>query len=114
MEFNNTLYAPVYDAFGVEVELACLFGAKYKLTAIDKTAGIEVGASSVDVGTIRPALAIRASELNDLGLRPHDLEEAIVTMNGKEWTIKTTLMRPSPNGEKDGEIYAILMDSSND
>lgn len=111
MQFNSVLLNPIYDALGVEIELACLFGAKYKLTAIDKTSGIEVGSSSVDVGTIRPALAIRASELNDLGLRPHDLEEAIVSMNGKEWTIKTTLIRPSPNGELDGEIYAILMDA---
>lgn len=112
LNYTNILYEPIYNALGVQVEIACLFGAKYTLTAIDKTSGVEIGNSSVDVGTVRPVMALRASELKDLGLRPQDLEEGIATLNGREWTIKTTILRPSPNGENDGEIYAVLMDAT--
>lgn len=116
IDYGALLYGPNYLILGVEavLTLPATDGAEITLTALDKTAGVEIGGSSVDgrdnsfttVQTILPAAVVRASEL--LGVDLTDLEDSRLAMNGKTWRVKSYMLKPSPKGEGDGEIYLIL------
>lgn len=112
IDWKSLLYAPVYDIIGVDAVITPATNASaVTLTALDKTAGIEVSdGSGIDVGTVRPAAVIRKQEMLDAGLTPSDLEDANLCMNGKDWRVKSWFPRPSPTGEADGEIYLILIE----
>lgn len=110
MDWTSLLYGPVYSVLGVDATLTLndTAATEISLTAIDKTAGVEVG--SVDVQTIVPAAIVRASELASISLAT--LEDGTLLMNGRTWTIKSHMPKPSPGGEDDGEIYLILYEGA--
>lgn len=107
IDYASLLYSPVYSVLGVEAVLTLpgTDGAEITLTALDKTAGVEVG-GSVEVQTILPAAVVRASELSSVDLT--DLEDSSLAMNGKTWRVKSYMLKPSPKGEGDGEVYLVL------
>jgi hypothetical protein len=107
MDYQSLLYNPNYLIFGVEgtLTLPGTDGDVIVLAAIDKTSGVEVGGSA-DVQTILPAAVVRASELSSISLT--DLEDATLVLNSKTWVVKSHMLKPSPKGEADGEVYLIL------
>ena len=111
MDLDDLLYRPLYNIFGVEAVIRCLYGASFTLTVIDRTSGVEVTeGSGIDVKTIRPAAVLRMRQLTELGLSREDLEDAALDLNGKLWRVKATMPKPAPTGEADGELYLFLME----
>lgn len=81
--------------------------SSYSVTVLDKTIGIPVG-DGVQVSTITPACDMRASEFFGHGLERNDLKSATITFNGKTWGVEYHEMRPSPEGERSGELRLFL------
>ena len=111
MDYTLLLYAPLYDTFGTDAVIRCLYSDAFPIRAIDYTSGIEVTESSgIDVKTIRPAAIIRMRELTDLGLGREDLEDAVLELNDKLWRVKASIPKPGPSGEANGELYLFLFE----
>jgi hypothetical protein len=110
IDFSGLLYDPIYNAFGVPATLLCLYGARFEITVIDKTSGVEVFDGSASVKTMRPAVVLRYAELAPLGLAPADLEGASIEVAGKLSRIKAIMPKPAPTGEADGELYLFLIE----
>lgn len=100
----------IYSTAGIGVTatlMPAITNATYEITAIDKTGGINVG-DDVTVASVKPAAVVRMYELAGLGLTRGDLGGASIEINGQSWVIQSTLPRPSPHGEADGELWLIL------
>lgn len=111
MDWTSLLYGPVYSVIGVTATLTLndTAATEISLTAIDKTSGVEIG-GNVEVQTIVPAAIVRASELASISLAT--LEDGTLVMNSKTWTIKSHMLKPSPKGEGDGEVFLILYEGN--
>lgn len=83
------------------------------VAVIDKTIGIEIGGDG-DAGlqTIRPAAYVRMATLTANSLDRSDLDNGILTINGKDWRIEAHVLRPSPDGELKGEVCMLLRDEA--
>ena len=111
MDYTQLLYAPLYDTFGSDAVIRCLYSDAFPIRAIDCTSGIEVTeGSGIDVKTIRPAAIIRMRELAERGLSRDDLEDAAIELNGKLWRVKASMPKPGPSGEANGELYIFLIE----
>jgi hypothetical protein len=107
MDYASLLYGPIYSVIGVPAVLTLCGGEPpLTLTAIDKTAGVEVSFNGADVVTIRPAAIVRATELANVPLA--SLRNASLEMNGKTWTVVEHGYVPAPTGEGNGEIRLFL------
>lgn len=85
-------------------------GSGLTLRMIDKTVGIEVGEpDDPQVTTILPAAYVRMSELTSNSLTRQDLDNATVTIGGRDWRVKSHLLRPCPDGELAGEVCMFLI-----
>jgi hypothetical protein len=117
IDLGALLYDPLYDTLGVPAVITPgASAAAIEVTVIDRTAGVEVGSaveffgaggrsgSGITVGTVRPAVAVRASELAAKNITTDDLVEGSVILSGKIWRIKTHAPHPP------GEIYLFLLD----
>ncbi len=112
MDYGALLYGPIYAALGVPAQLTLVEGEPPLLvTAIDKTAGVEVATSGAfDVLTIKPAAAVRMRELATLGISLDALDESLLLLNGRLWRVRSHMLKPSPRGELEGEVLLILSD----
>lgn len=109
MTWSETLYAPVYAAFGVTAEITLSGGSiVYEIVALDKTAGVEVQLQGVETTSVQPAVVVRMTDLTELELTPADLRNAEIVINDGTWQVISYYPRPSPMGEGDGELYIIL------
>lgn len=108
MDFQALLFNPAHDLLGVDAKLV-VNGTAYTVRVLDKTTGVDTGVS-VRGQTILPAAIVRVSKLKALGLRPTDLGSSTtyLSLNGSWWSVVTYRLRPSPNGEADGEVYLVL------
>ncbi len=107
MDYQAILYGPIYRVFGVTATIQLEGGDPFDIVAIDNTDGVAVG-NSVDVQTVLPAAVVLMPDLAAQGVAPGELDDGLITLNGKTWTIDAHRARPSPNGEADGELYLIL------
>ena len=110
MDYQATLYGPVYGLLGVPALLRLASGAAFAVTALDKTAGVAVG-GAVDVQTVVPVAVVRVTELAAKGVTPAQIDDGQITLNGVTWEIEAHKPAPSPNGEADGEVYLLLKGS---
>ena len=111
MDYTQLLYGPLYDTFGADAVIRCLYADAFPIRAIDCTSGIEVTeGSGIDVKTIRPAAIIRMRELAERGLSRDDLEDAAIELNDKLWRVKASMPKPGPSGEANGELYLFLIE----
>lgn len=109
MDYQALLFDPIYSIQGVPAALLLANGTLLdSLTALDKTAGIDVGGGDVQVQTIAPAAVLRVAELTARGVALDDLIKAKLLMNGNEWRVNSHRPKPSPKGQRDGEVYLIL------
>jgi hypothetical protein len=102
-------YDAIYTALGVAAVLTPIgTGIPVEdLTVIDKTAGVETG-DGVTVSSIKPAAAMRYYELTAAGVTRAQLNGSTISFNGGSWIVRSTLPRPSPAGEPEGELYLVL------
>lgn len=105
-------YDTIYRRLGVAAVLTTsgTDGDDYDVTVIDKTAGIAVGDGN-EVVTIRPACDVRAVEFFAYGLGRDDLKGAAIAFNGKTWDLTHHELRPSPAGERAGELRLFLSEA---
>lgn len=106
--WTELLLDPIYTALGVTVTFVLADDTIIELVGIDKSGGVEVASSSVDIPTVKPACVVRMADLIELSRAPEDLIDAILTLNGVAWRVVTYFPKPSPRGEADGELYIIL------
>lgn len=109
MDYQSLLFNPIYDLQGVPSALLLADARTIDgLTALDKTAGIDTGDGDVQVPTIAPAAMLRVAELTAKGVTLDNLIKARILMNGNEWRVVSHKTRPSPKGERDGEVLLVL------
>jgi hypothetical protein len=125
VDFDETLYDPVYAAFGVDAIITPTGTGAPTLSviAIDKTKGAEVPAghsgagSGLVVGTIRPCADVRMAELlarlAEHSLTLDALNEATITLqppvgSPSTWSIKSHYPKGGPFGEEAGERRLVL------
>jgi len=110
MDYDAILYGPIYSTLGVPAQLLPRGMAEpIDVTVIDKTVGEDVSESNdVNVQTIKPVAAVRASELAEKGISPTWLDGGLIEFNGFTFDITSYLAKPAPTGESKGEFYLIL------
>jgi hypothetical protein len=97
-DYAAILFNPIYTIQGVPAALLLADGRVIDgITALDKTAGIDVGGGDVQVQTIAPAACVRVGELTDKGVALDDLIRARLLMSGNEWKVMTHRPKPSAN-----------------
>jgi len=110
IDWDGLLYGPAAAVLGVTATFVLddTDGTTFDLDDVhDMTAGATTG-RDVQLDTIRPAADVRAVALAAAGVTAEDLIEATLTMNGKDWTVKSMLPLPAPTGEGQGEVRLIL------
>lgn len=116
MDYGSLLYGPIYDTLGVAatITLADTAGTEIAITAIEKTVGeaIALGGDDLVLQGIKGAAAVRMSDLAAGSVARADMKGSSLTLNGKTWKIHSTLPKPSPMGEFDGELYLMLHEGS--
>lgn len=80
------------------------------LRVIDKTKGVEFTEGESTINSISPACAVRVSDLASRSIDLTKLRSSKIAFNGGTWRIENRLMRPSPDGEANGEVYLILIE----
>lgn len=109
MAFNpKRIMDQLYRTFGVSATLDYGATAPVTCTVIDRTKGVDVGEGDVLQQSIRPVAAARMYELTAAGVTTAELDGGSITFNGKTWDVKSYQLRPSPEGELQGEVYLIL------
>ena len=108
LDYAALLYDPVYGEIGV----ACEFAAgelEASITVIDDTRPKQLPAGPyVDVRGMGPGAFARIPELVANGIARENWQEAVLTFNGKSWTVRSYELRGSPNGEDQGEVRFLL------
>jgi hypothetical protein len=90
IDFDALALGPIYDAFG-EPAVLTLGAASYDLTVIDHTAGVEVQDGGIGLQTIRPAVDVRRSALQTLGIAVADLVGGELLLDGATWRVKSVI-----------------------
>lgn len=109
MDYRSVLYDPVYQIEGVGAKLTLASGQVFDgLTAIDKTAGVQLPGPLAEVETLRPVASMLVGDLLDTGIDPDALDDATLELNDRVWKVNSTRYMPSPAGQADGEIYLLL------
>ena len=114
-------YNALYSIDGKAATLTLVgFSDAISVTAIPKIAGASMdiafsgsrdAAAAFGIETIRPAADVRMSELTDNDVEREDLKGGTITVAGDTWRIETTLPRPSPEGEANGELRLFLIEN---
>lgn len=113
LDFKALLYDPVYTVLGVPAVLRIWSsGPDLELIAIDKTSGVTIK-QAVDVQSVLPGATIRAADLAAAGIELRDVDNATLSLNGRDWRVASLHLSPSPSGELDGEVVLILEDPGN-
>lgn len=110
MDFQASLYDPIYSVYGVPVRLLvpAVSGNWLDATGLDKSAGADVGDKGAQIQTIKPACKLRMTELTALGVAVENLPDAKLQMNGVQYAVTTYKLVPNPNGPRDGQVLAVV------
>lgn len=116
IDWDVALFKPVADTFGVDATLVTADGEPpLSIKVLDMTGGAITGliggtvnGRDIAMDTIRPSADVRAAALEEYGLTAGDVVDARLTMNGKDWIVKSFIPLPSPNGEDRGEYRLVL------
>lgn len=112
IDYQATLYDPIYAAIGVDATLTPAVGDPVVIVVIDKSAGVEIPTKAdSEMQTMLPAAIVRMVEITAAGLSRAAVKDAALLMNGKNWVVDSSLPKPSPAGELDGELYLILSEA---
>ena len=90
IDFDALVLGPVYDAFG-EPAVLSLGPARYDVTVIDHTQGIEVEDGGIGLQTVRPSVDLRRSAFTALGIAMANLIGGELGLGGATWRIKSVI-----------------------
>jgi hypothetical protein len=118
IDWDALLFAPVSATFGVDVTFILADDPSpfpLSLRVLDMTGGASTGliggtvnGRDMAMDTIRPAADVRAAALTANGVTVSDLLRSTLTMNGRDWIVKSFIPLPAPNGEGQGEYRLVL------
>lgn len=111
VDYSALLYDPVYAELGVAaVFSAGTAGAEVAITVIDDTRPktTVVGSNQMEVRSVGPGAFARIPELAGKGIDRGDYLNAVLSFNGRGWTVRSYELRGSPNGEDYGEVRFLL------
>lgn len=113
MDYQSLLYDPIYSTTAVAGTITFEDSTPpMDVSVIDKTTGVDIG-DTVQEQVIVPAATMRVKEVLDKGLSEFSqLLGATIAFNNKSWSIESYRLLPSPNGERDGEVFIILEEAS--
>ena len=107
IDYSAMLYDPVYAGIGVPATFTS--GAlEATLTVIDDTKPKVLPAGSAEVRGVGPGAFVRVPELEANGITSDDWQDAVLTFNGRSWTVRSYERLGSPNGEDFGEVRFLL------
>jgi hypothetical protein len=107
LDYGALLYDPVYTEIGVS---AVFISGEIEasLTVIDDTRPKVLPAGPAEVRSMGPGAFVRIPELDANGITRNDWQDAVLSFNGKDWTVRSYELRGSPNGEDQGEVRFLL------
>jgi hypothetical protein len=111
LDFSALLYDPVYVEIGVPAVLTVTntsSGVIADITVIDDTRPKILPAGSAEVRSVGPGAFARIPELAENGIGREDYTDAVLSFNGRSWTVRSYELRGSPNGEDLGEVRFLL------
>jgi hypothetical protein len=108
IDYSALLYDPVYAEIGVPATLAVGTAGEIALTVIDDTRPKVLPAGSAEVRSVGPGAFARIPELAENGIAVSDCYGAVLTFNGRSWTVRSCDRKGSPNGEDFGEVLFLL------
>lgn len=115
MNFGDSaarIISRLYATFGVPMTFRSpLTNLPVTVTAIDRIAGIETKDQKIHTETIKPSATIRVAEFLTLGIAIEDMEDVIVTFNGKSWRVMSSLPKPSPAGDTSSEVNLMMIEA---
>lgn len=107
IDFESKLLAPAYRLYGQQVTFP-LDGATVTLTVIDDTTDVTVG-SIAQIDTTRPAIRVRMSDLDAVGISPADLIGVEINWRDRAYTIRRPVDNPLDGVP--GEVLFILAEA---
>jgi hypothetical protein len=107
IDYSVLLFEPVYAGLGVPATFAAA-SLEVALTVIDDTRPKVLPAGSLEVQAIGPGAFARIPELEQVGIARDDWIDAVLSFNGRTWTVRSYELRGSPNGEDFGEVRFLL------
>ena len=107
IDYSALLYDPVYAEIGVEATFTTSLLA-VALTVIDDTRPKVMAAGSAEVRSVGPGAFVRIPELERNSIARDDWQDAAISFNGRDWTVRSYELRGSPNGEDLGEVRLLL------
>src|SRR5262245_14882354 len=107
IDYSALLYDPVYAEIGVDatmngIALTVIDDTRSKMNATTATGG------GVEVRSVGPGAFARICGLAGKGIARDDYVDAVLTFNGRAWTVRSYELRGSPNGEDLGEVRFLL------
>jgi len=108
VDYSALLYDPVYAELGVAATLDAGTAGEAAITVIDDTRPKILPAGSAEVRSVGPGAFARIPELVANGIARDDYTDAVLTFNGRSWTVRSYELRGSPNGEDLGEVRFLL------
>jgi hypothetical protein len=108
VDYSALLYDPVYAELGVAATLDAGTAGEAAITVIDDTRPKVLPAGSAEVRSVGPGAFARIPELAEAGITREDYTDAVLTFNGRTWTVRSYELRGSPNGEDQGEVRFLL------
>jgi hypothetical protein len=103
-DFNVLLYVPVYST---ELAVPGTMNG-IEITVIDDTRPKMTASGSVEVRSVGPGAFARIPELTGKGITRDDYVDAVLTFNGRTWTVRSYELIGSPNGEDLGQVRFLL------
>ncbi len=113
-DFDSIRLNAIYEVIAVTALLVTRAGQEKTLNVIDKTTGVAVALGDTSVQTIKPAAAVRMTELAEKNLGLADVDDGQIEFNGTKWRINNYMLRPGLGGESKGEAFLLLVDEKLD
>ena len=111
LDYSTMLYDPVYADLGVPATFTVTStsgGAVANITVIDDTRPKTLPAGTADVRDVAPGAFVRIPELTENGIAREGWLNALLSFNGRNWTVRSYELRGSPSGEDQGEVRFLL------
>ena len=111
IDYSADLYDPVYAELGVDATLTA-GASEIELTVIDDTRQKIVTSGDVQTRSVEPGAYARIPELSAAGIVRTDYIGALLSFNGRTWTVYNFDLTGNPNGEDFGQVRFKLREAA--
>jgi hypothetical protein len=107
-DYSALLYDPVYAELGVPTTMTTAAADAAVVTVIDDTKPVTNQGGNGQVRSVGPGAFARIPELVANGITRDAYIDAVLTFNGRTWTVRSYELIGDPNGEDAGEVRFLL------